>query len=55
MEERKSYQSIEDGVASDGSSEKEHMDQFGQAYENYKARIDTIQARSVAAELFELL
>ena len=34
---------------------KEHMDQFGQAYENYKARIDTIQARSVAAELFELL
>ena len=34
---------------------KEYMDQFGQVYENYKARIDTIQARSVAAELFELL
>jgi hypothetical protein len=34
---------------------KEHMEQFGQVYENYKARIDTIQARSVAAELFRLL
>jgi murein DD-endopeptidase MepM/ murein hydrolase activator NlpD len=34
---------------------KEHMEQFGQVYENYKAQIDTIQARSVAAELFRLL
>ena len=34
---------------------KENMDHFGQVYENYKARIDTIQARSVAAELFRLL
>lgn len=34
---------------------KENMDQFSQVYENYKARIDTIQARSVAAELFRLL
>ena len=28
---------------------------FEQAYEEYKARIDTIQARKVASELFELL
>ena len=34
---------------------KEHMEQFGEVYENYKAQIDTIQARSVAAELFRLL
>ena len=34
---------------------KENMDHFGQVYENYKAQIDTIQARSVAAELFRLL
>jgi hypothetical protein len=31
------------------------MELFGQVYENYKAQIDTIQARSVAAELFRLL
>ena len=34
---------------------KENMEQFGEVYENYKAQIDTIQARSVAAELFRLL
>ena len=34
---------------------KESMEQFGQVYENYKAQIDTIQARSIAAELFQLL
>ena len=34
---------------------KESMEQFGEVYENYKAQIDTIQARSVAAELFRLL
>ena len=34
---------------------KEHMQQFNSVYENYKAQIDTIQARSVAAELFQLL
>ena len=34
---------------------KEHMEQFGQVYENYKAQIDTIQARSVAQKLFDLL
>ena len=34
---------------------KEHADDFAVVYENYKAQIDTIQARSVAAELFRLL
>ena len=34
---------------------KEHMGHFAQVYENYKAQIDTIQAHSVAAELFRLL
>ena len=34
---------------------KEHMCHFAQVYENYKAQIDTIQAHSVAAELFRLL
>ena len=34
---------------------KEHADDFAVVYENYKAQIDTIQARSVALELFDLL
>ena len=34
---------------------KEHMAGFNEVYENYKAQIDSIQARSVAAELFRLL
>ena len=34
---------------------KEHMGRFNKVYENYKAQIDTIQAHSVAAELFRLL
>ena len=34
---------------------KDHAESFAAVYENYKAQIDTIQARSVAAELFQLL
>ena len=34
---------------------KDHAESFAAVYENYKAQIDTIQARSVAAELFLLL
>ena len=34
---------------------KENVDAFSAMYENYKARIDTIQARVIASELFELL
>ena len=34
---------------------KENAGSFAVVYENYKAQIDTIQARSVAAELFQLL
>ena len=34
---------------------KDHAENFAAVYENYKAQIDTIQARSVAAELFQLL
>ena len=33
----------------------DHAESFAAVYENYKAQIDTIQARSVAAELFLLL
>lgn len=33
----------------------DHMERFGKVYENYKARIDTIQAHAVAQKLFELL
>ena len=34
---------------------KDHAESFAAVYEKYKAQIDTIQARSVAAELFLLL
>ena len=34
---------------------KEHLEAFGLAHKKYKAQIDTIQAYSVAAQLFELL
>ena len=34
---------------------EENMEAFGKTAENYRAQIDTIQARKVAAELFELL
>ena len=34
---------------------KENMEAFEETAKKYRAQIDTIQARKVAAELFELL